>query len=227
MPPFCPQHRAAVRAALACVLLAGTLAAQQSEESRERWQRVPDVFAALGVAPGARVADVGAGGGFFTARLARAVESDGRVFAVDVDADMIQRLQQRAAREQWSNVEIIHSAPDDPRLPAGSLDAALVMNAYHEFAEEEAMVRGLARALKPGGRLVIVDQVPQAGRLRDGRPAQERAHELGSWFAVRDLLVAGFGIVRLEDPFIVREGTGAEDDWWLLVAVRAAEPAGR
>jgi ubiquinone/menaquinone biosynthesis C-methylase UbiE len=205
---------------VAWVLLAGTLAAQQSEETRERWQRVPDVFAALGIAPGVHVADVGAGGGFFTARLTRAVGSAGRVFAVDVDAGAIRGLQERAAREQWSNVEIIHSAPDDPRLAPGTLDAVLIMNAYHEFAEEEAMLRGLARALKPGGRLVIVDQVPQAARLRDGRPAQQRAHELGSWFAVRDLLVAGFGIVRLEDPFIVREGTGAEDDWWLLVAVR-------
>ncbi len=224
MPPVRAFHRAVTRTVLAWLLLAGTLAAQQSEETRERWQRVPDVFAALGVAPGLQVADIGAGGGFFTARLARAVGTNGRVFAVDVDTAVIQRLRQRATREQWSNVEIIHSAPDDPRLPPGVLDAVLIMNAYHEFAEEEAMLRGLARALKPGGRLVIVDQVPQPPRVRDGRPVQERAHELGSWFAVHDLLVADFRIVRLEDPFIVKEGTEAEDDWWLLAAVRKPDP---
>jgi len=223
MPPFCLRHRAVGRAAVAWLLLAGTLAAQEGEESRERWQRVPDVFAALGVGPGAHVADIGAGGGFFTARLARAVGSNGRVFAVDVDAAVIQRLQQRAAREQWANVEIIHSAPDDPRLPHAVLDGALIVNAYHEFAEEETMLRGLARALKPGGRLVIIDQVPPPGRLRDGRSAQERAHELGSWFVVRDLLVADFRIVRLEDPFIVTEATDGENDRWLLVAVRKPE----
>ncbi|HEU5260206.1 MAG TPA: methyltransferase domain-containing protein [Gemmatimonadales bacterium] len=206
------------------MLFAGTLAAQEGETGRERWQRVPDVFAALGVGPGVHVADIGAGGGFFTARLAQAVGNDGRVFAVDIDAGVIGRLRERAEREQWSNVEIIHSRPDDPRLPHGALDAALIVNTYHEFTAVEAMLRGLARALKPGGRLVIVDQVPPPSRIRDERTAQERAHELGSWFAVRDLVGAGFRIVCLEDPFIVAAGTDARDDWWLLAAVRGAEP---
>lgn len=209
---------------LACVLFAGTLAAQEDEAIRERWQRVPDVLTALGVAPGAHVADIGAGGGFFTARLARTVGKDGRVYAVDVDAAVITRLEQRAGREQWANVEIIHSRPDDPRLPDGALDAALIVNAYHEFTAVEAMLRGLARALKPGGRLVIVDQVPRPGRSRDDRSAQERTHELGSWFAVRDLVWAGFRIVDLEDPFILAQGTEAGDDWWLLAAVWDSDP---
>jgi len=216
--------RPAGRLALASLLLAGALAAQESEAERERWQRVPDVLAALGVGPGAQVADIGAGGGFFTARLARAVGAGGRVFAVDVDAGVVRRLEARAARDGWSNVDIVHSRPDDPRLADGVLDAALIVNTYHEFTAVSAMLRGLARALKPGGRLVIVDQAPRR-RLREQRPAQQRAHELGSWFAVRDLLVAGFRIMRLEDPFIRAEGTGARDDWWLLVAVRPGEPA--
>lgn len=209
---------------MAWVLAAGTLAAQEGEEARERWQRVGDVFAALGVAPGAHVADIGAGGGFFTARLAQVVGTNGRVFAVDVDSAMIGRLEQRAARERWSNVEIIRSRPDDPRLPHGVLDAALIVNAYHEFTEVAAMLRGLARALRPGGRLVIVDQVPPRGRLRDERSVQERAHELGSWFAVRDLVEADFRIVSLEDPLIVAGDTGAREDWWLLLAERTSQP---
>lgn len=220
MTPQRPR-RAATRAALVCLLLAGLagpLFAQESEEARERWQRVPDVLAALGVGPGTRVADIGAGGGFFTARLARAVGSAGRVYAVDVDAGVIRRLEERAAREGWSNVEIVASRPDDPRLADSLLDAALIVNAYHEFTEPAAMLRALARALKPGGRLVIVDQVPRR-TLREPRPAQQRAHELGSWHALRDLLVAGFRIVRLEDPFI-DQASEARDDWWLLVAVR-------
>lgn len=204
--------------AAAWLWCAGALAAQQNEAARERWQRVPEVFAALGIAPGAHVADVGAGGGFFTVRLARAVGSEGRVFAVDVDAAVIRRLEQRAAREHWTNVDVIHSRPDDPRLPAGALDAALIVNAYHEFTDVAAMLRGLARALKPGGRLVVIDQVPPPARLQQERAAQQRAHELGSWFAVHDLVAAGFHIVRLEDPFIERPDTPAADDWWLLVA---------
>ena len=214
------RQRAVWGAALAGVVLwAGALPAQEGEEARERWQRAPDVLAALGLGPGAHVADIGAGGGFFTARLAREVGGGGRVYAVDVDPGVIRRLEERAAREQWSNVDIVHSQPDDPRLPDGALDAALIVNAYHEFTDVAAMVRGLARALKPGGRLVIVDQAPR-GRLDEQRSAQQRAHELGSWHAVRDLLVAGFRIVRLEDPFIEARTTGAQDDWWLLVAVR-------
>jgi SAM-dependent methyltransferase len=214
--------RAAGRAALACLVLvglAGRLAAQESEEARERWQRVPDVLAALGVGHGTRVADIGAGGGFFTARLARAVGPAGRVYAVDVDAGVIRRLEERAAREGWSNVEIIASRPDDPRLADSLLDAALIVNAYHEFTAPAAMLRRLARALRPGGRLVIVDQVPRRS-MRESRPAQQRAHELGSWHALRDLLLAGFRIVRLDDPFIEDQGSEARDDWWLLVAVR-------
>lgn len=210
--------------ALAWLLGAGTMAAQEGEAARERWQRVPDVFAALGVAPGAHVADIGAGGGFFTSRLAAAVGASGRVFAVDVDAGVIRRLEQRAASEQWSNVEIVRSRPDDPTLPDSALDAALIVNVYHEFTAPAAMLRGLARALKPGGRLVIVDQVPPRGRLQDTRSQQERAHELGSWFAVQDLLLAGFQVVRLEDPFIVRDDAPAADNWWLLVAVRDDAP---
>lgn len=205
--------------ALSWVVCAGTLAAQEGEAARERWQRVPDVLEALGAAPGARIADIGAGGGFFTSRLAQAVGAGGRVFAVDVDPSVIRRLEQRAASEQWSNVAILRSQPDDPTLPEGALDAALIMNAYHEFTDPAAMLRGLSRALKPGGRLVIVDQVPPPGRLAGRRSQQERAHELGSWFALRDVLLAGFRVVRLEDPFIVREDTPAADDWWLLVAV--------
>ncbi|MGH7531236.1 MAG: class I SAM-dependent methyltransferase, partial [Gemmatimonadales bacterium] len=193
----------------------------QGEEARERWQRVPDVFAALGVAPGAVVADVGAGGGFFTARLAQAVGAAGRVLAVDVDQDVIERLRRRAARDEWANVVIIPSSPEDPRLPPATLDAALIMNAYHEFTDPEAMLGGLGRALKPGGKLVIIDQIPSARNLRDQRPAQERSHELGSWFAVHDLLLAGFRITRLEDPFIEEGQNGARADWWLVVAERA------
>src|SRR5512134_976134 len=214
MTPQRPR-RAAGRAALVCLVLAGVagpLAAQESEEARERWQRVPDVLAALGVGPGARVADIGAGAGFFTARLARTVGSAGRVYAVDVDAGVIRGLEERATREGWSNVEIVASRPDDPRLPDSALDAALIVNAYHEFTEPAAMLRALGRALKPGGRLVIVDQVPRRS-LRESRSAQQRAHELGSWHALRDLLMAGFRIVRLEDPFI-DQAREARDDWW-------------
>ncbi|MBI4543041.1 MAG: methyltransferase domain-containing protein [Gemmatimonadetes bacterium] len=218
-PSFRRPAPAAARLLGLCCAVASPLLAQQGEEARERWQRVGDVVAALGIGEGSVVADVGAGGGFFTVRLARAVGATGRVYAVDIDAGVVARLEARRAPEGWSNVTVIHSIPDDPRLPAGTLDAVLVVNAYHEFTAPDTMLAAFRRALKPDGRLVLVDQTPPASRLGAPRPRQERGHDLGSWFAAGDVRRAGFEILRLEDPFIRRDQrTGAQSDWWILVA---------
>ncbi|HEX9704879.1 MAG TPA: methyltransferase domain-containing protein [Gemmatimonadales bacterium] len=208
-------------------MAAPALVAHQSDAQRDRWQRVEDVFAALAIGPGSVVADVGAGAGFFTLRLARRVEPNGRVVAVDIDSAVVARLSARVSREGPPNVTVIRSLPDDPKLPAAELDAVLVVNAYHEFSDVEAMVAGFRRALKAGGRVAIIDQVP-SGDLMSERARQERAHELGSWFAIRDLRRAGFEIVRVEDPFIRRDpaGTGATQDWWLVVAQFSASTPG-
>src|SRR5512143_1493294 len=85
---------------------------------RDRWQQPERVIDALGVRPGERVADLGAGGGYFTFRLADAVGPTGRVYAVDVDPDLLAYLRERAAREGRSNVEVIEATADDPHLPA-------------------------------------------------------------------------------------------------------------
>jgi ubiquinone/menaquinone biosynthesis C-methylase UbiE len=184
-----------------------------TESNRESWQRVPDVIAALGIAPGSRVADVGAGDGFFTTRLANAVGADGRVYAVDISKNALDRLSRRIADAGLTNVDAILSTPSDPRLPAGLLDAALIVNAYHEMREHQAMLAAIKAALKPGGRLVILESVMN-GQRNLARGVQENRHQLAPHFVQQDALQAGFSIVRFDEAF-TRAGTMSPE--YLLV----------
>jgi len=185
------------------------------EQSRESWQRVDDVLEALGVGAGSHVADIGAGDGFFTLRLARAVGATGRVYAVDVSPAQLDRLRARVAAAALDNVEIIQGAQDDPRLPDDRLDAALVVNAYHEFEQNAAMLAHIGQALRSTGRLVLVEPIARAVRGQP-RGEQERTHNLDAEHAEADLRAAGFRVRRLEDPFATRPG--GRDDEWLIVA---------
>lgn len=187
---------------------------RQEETARERDQRVADMFEAMAVRPGAVVADVGAGGGFLTVRLARAVGPDGRVIAVDRDKAVIARLQARVQQEALTNVEVVEGSEDDPHLAAESLDAVVILNAYHEMQAYQAMLRQLRRALKSNGRLVIVEPLSDR-RRHQSRDAQVRDHEIGLQFVEQEVREAGFRVARTEDPFT----EGGSVEMWLLVAV--------
>jgi predicted methyltransferase/rhodanese-related sulfurtransferase len=190
-------------------------AAPHNENTRETWQKVDDIFAAMVVKPGAVVADVGAGGGFFTSRLSKAVGASGRVLAVDIGASALERLRTRVTNEGLANVEVIEGAADDPRLPAGSVDAILIVNAYHEMTEYPAMLARMKAALKPDGRLVIVEPITD-GRRDKPRNEQTRNHEISADYVRDDLQSAGFSQLQFEDRFTARpNGHGQE---WMLVA---------
>lgn len=111
----------------------------------------------LRVERGSAVADVGAGSGYFTVRLARAVGAAGRVYAVDIQSGMLELLKQKLARERLTNVIPVLAAEDDPRLPAQSLDLVLMVDVYHELSSPQVTLAHLKRALKPGGRLVLLE----------------------------------------------------------------------
>jgi precorrin-6B methylase 2 len=193
---------------------------RQQETARETWQRVPEIFGAMAVAPGAIVADVGAGDGFLTARLARAVGPTGRVFAVDVDDRALTRLRARMAEDGLTNVTVIKGEANDPHLDAASLDAAVIVNAYHEMVDHQAMLQGLRAALKPGGRLVIVEPTSEK-RARDARDPQTKVHEIAAAFVEQEARDAGFAIRTLQDPFVTRANYTES----LVVAVPYASPA--
>lgn len=194
------------------------------ESLREAWQKVDEIFKAMGVRPGAVVADIGAGGGFFTTRLARAVGGEGRVYAVDVDRLSLGRLRQRPDADGISNVEIVESAHDDPKLAPGTLDAALIVNAYHEMKEHQEMLTKIRAALKPDGRLVIVEPISPSRRAGT-REEQVQRHEIGIDYVQQEAHQAGFRTVRAEDPFTTRKAAnGRTDEEWLLVLTPAPAP---
>ena len=128
-----------------------------SEDSRERAGEAAKVMELLGVRPGMAVADIGAGSGYYVGRLSRRVGPEGRVFAQDVERRYLERLRQRVSRERLGNVELILGEPHDPRLPPRSVDLALLVHMYHEIAQPFGLLANLAPAMRPGGRVAILD----------------------------------------------------------------------
>jgi ubiquinone/menaquinone biosynthesis C-methylase UbiE len=124
---------------------------------RDAWQQPSRIMDALGIGDGSVVADIGAGGGWFTIRLARRVGPNGIVYAEDVQPQMMEAIERRVQREGLRNVRLVLGTVDDPRLPEGRLDAVLIVDAYHEMENRVTVLRNVARALKPNGRLGIVD----------------------------------------------------------------------
>jgi ubiquinone/menaquinone biosynthesis C-methylase UbiE len=106
---------------------------------------------------GSTVADIGAGSGYFTLRLSRAVGANGRVYATDIQQGMLDLLEKNVARAKAGNVIPVLGSADDPRLPPASIDLALMVDVYHEFAEPQRMLQRIREALKPGGRLVLLE----------------------------------------------------------------------
>lgn len=174
-------------------LLCPPLVAQDTGAQRDLWQQPQEVMDALGIHAGSVVADVGAGEGYFTFHLAARVGPQGKVYAEDIDAAALAKIRRRAARKHLEQIETILGAPDDPRLPAETLDAILVVNAYHEFREYDAMLQGLYRALKPGGQLAIIDGADDPGQPRS---VYYRRHRMPAEVVREDAARAGFRFLR-------------------------------
>ncbi len=125
--------------------------------SREQEERPDKMIDALKIKPGSTVADVGAGVGYTSLRLAKRVGPKGTVLATDLQPEMIRMLKQNAKAAKVANVKPILCTADDPKLPEGEVDLALMVDVYHECPDPEAILKGLRKALKPGGRLVLVE----------------------------------------------------------------------
>jgi ubiquinone/menaquinone biosynthesis C-methylase UbiE len=112
---------------------------------------------ALAIEPGSVVADVGAGVGYFTERLARRVGPNGKVYANDIQPEMLVQLRKNMAKLRIGNVQTVVGTEDDPHLPANTLDLVLLVDVYHEFSKPQAMLRHIRESLKPNGRLVLLE----------------------------------------------------------------------
>ena len=159
---------------------------------REAWQKPDEIMDVLGIADGAAVADIGAGAGWFTIRLARRVGPNGVVYAQDVQRQMLDAVRRRVAREGLLNVETRLGSGSTPNLPARALDAVLVVDVYPEVEERVAFLRNLAEALKPGGRIGIINYRP--GRGGPG-PAPSEGVRVDSAGVEQDALAAGLRVV--------------------------------
>jgi ubiquinone/menaquinone biosynthesis C-methylase UbiE len=153
---------------------------------------------ALGIQAGSTVADVGSGDGYFTFHLARRVGPGGRVYAADIDDGALKKLRKQAEKENLSQIETIVSAKDDPRLPPESVDVVLVVNAYHEMRDYDAMLAGLFRALRPGGRLGIIEAEDEPGKPRE---TYHGRHRLPEEMVREDAAGAGFRFLGKEPGF--------------------------
>lgn len=129
---------------------------------RDQWQRPEEIMDALQIAEGSVVADLGAGGGWFTVRLARRVGRSGLVYAEDIQPLMLEAIKRRVQRENLTNVRTVLGTPKDSRLPKG-LDAVLIVGAYHEMEDPVTLLENAADSLKPQGRIGVVDFSPGAG----------------------------------------------------------------
>jgi arsenite methyltransferase len=170
------------------------------DPARDAWQRPDDVLRALELAPTMIVADVGAGTGYFAVRLARAIPQ-GEVIATDVEPNMVRFLNERARREQLPNLRAIRATPTASGLAAGSVDRILVVHVWHHLADRMRYARDLAAALRPGGRLFVVDFSLDAQR---GPPANMRvSQETMVAELVTAGLIAGASPIALPEQYVV------------------------
>jgi predicted methyltransferase len=142
-------------------------AAMLDDPARDAWQRPDDVLRAMALAPSMTVAAVGAGTGYFAVRLARAVRQ-GAVIATDIEPDMVRYLEVRARREQLPNLRAVSASRTASGLAPNSVDAIFVVDVWHHLDDRASYARDLVAALRPGGRLIVVDFTAAAHR---GPPA--------------------------------------------------------
>jgi ubiquinone/menaquinone biosynthesis C-methylase UbiE len=129
---------------------------------RDEWQESERVIESLGLAPGARVGDLGAGGGYFTFPIAEAVGPDGKVYAIDVDEGMLEYVREKAAQDGLANVETVLAAGTDPQLPE-PVDLLFTCNTYHHLEDRSAYFETVKGYLRPGGRVAIIDYSGEGG----------------------------------------------------------------
>lgn len=162
---------------------------------RDLWQRPDQIMDAMAIADASVVADIGAGSGWFTIRMARRVGPQGRVYAEDVQTEMINAITRRVTREGLPNVHAVLGLKNDPRLPE-KVDAALIVDAYHEIENRVAVLSNLAKSLKPQGRIGVVDF-----KLDGTGPGPEPDERVSPDVVVKDAAQAGLRLIR-QEPFL-------------------------
>jgi len=176
--------------------------ARYERADREQWQKPDEVVKVLGLHSGDVVADIGAGSGYFTRRFARAVAPGGKVFAVDIDGEILEYLAKEAEKESLHNIVTIVSKEDDPLLPEGSVDLVFFCDTTHHIRDRVPFYRKVARALRKGGRMAIIDFPPEANAK--GFCPHDPRELVSSEQVIREAEEAGFTVVK-EFTFLPRQ----------------------
>ncbi len=166
--------------------------------------QIDRVMDELGIKPGSSVADIGAGSGWFTVRAARRVGKEDSVYAVEINRSYVRHIRNRAKKEKLTNVKTVLGKPDDPLLPPRSVDVVMLLKTYHEVAKPVALLRKLREAMRPGGRLGIID--------KNGIGTD---HGLNADVVIKEAAQAGFALVEQHD-FVKSEGI----DYFLVFEAR-------
>ena len=205
-----PAHRV-VRSRIPALLAACSLLLPLSIARADESNRIVD---ALGLRSGMSAADVGAGEGRFTEALARAVGPAGQVYATEVEADKLEKVQQKAKADGLDNVRTVLGDQSGTGLPEGCCDAILLRMVYHHFTDPVAMRRSLWSALKPGGRVAVIDVPPHASwRKLEGVP-ERGGHGIPRAELVADMRSGGFTVVAQHEEW------PGEDDSYCVVFQR-------
>ncbi len=186
-------------------------------ETREKEERVSVLMEALGVEAGQTICDLGCGNGYHALRLAKRVGASGKVLAVDIQQPMLDMLEKRSDEAGLDNIELILGDVADPKIPDGSCDLILLVDVYHEFSDPETMLAKMRKALKPDGRIALVEF-----RSEDPEVPIKKLHKMSKAQILKEYLPAGFQLVEQFDQlpwqhlmFFTRDDAPAtpEGDW--------------
>src|ERR1700761_2728226 len=158
------------------------------EPGRDQKLQIDRVMDTLKLYPGSNVPDIGAGGGWFSVRAARRVSPGGTVFAEDINPHAVDAIHDRAVKENLPNIAAVLGTPDDPKLPANSLDAALMLRVYHEIAHPPTLLASLRSSMKSGGLFGVIDH-----------PGHGDDHGINSDVVIAEVQRSGFRFVKQYD----------------------------
>lgn len=194
--------------AIALAVVAGLVWAQDDAADAKR------LIEALQARPGSVIAEIGAGDGDLTIALAKHVAPDGKLFASELGDNRISRLRSAVQKSGVSNVQVIDGHESRANLPEGCCDAIFMRNVYHHFGDPAAMNASFFQALKPGGRIAVIDFAPPKSTASPGQRGGDGRHGVGAEVVAEELKSAGFDVIASE-PGGMR--------WFIVVAARPAK----